>query len=62
LVDRIDALVPRIPSPRAHQVRYHGILAPAASLPSRVVHGPGSWYPTSNQRSKRFCMLAFRFV
>ena len=35
--DLIDRLVPLIPSPRAHQVRYHGILAPAASLRSRVV-------------------------
>jgi len=35
--DLIDRLVPLIPQPRAHQVRYHGILAPAASLRSRVV-------------------------
>ena len=35
--DLIDRLVPLIPPPRAHQVRYHGILAPAASLRSRVV-------------------------
>ena len=33
----IDRLVPLIPAPRAHQVRYHGILAPCASLRSRVV-------------------------
>jgi hypothetical protein len=33
----IDRLVPLIPPPRAHQVRYHGILAPCASLRSRVV-------------------------
>jgi Putative transposase/Transposase zinc-binding domain len=41
----IDRLVPLIPPPRAHQVRYHGILAPCASLRSRVVpvqeFGPG---------------------
>ena len=33
----IDRLVPLIPPPRAHPVRYHGILAPCASLRSRVV-------------------------
>ena len=33
----IDRLVPLIPPPRAHQVRYHGILAPCASQRSRVV-------------------------
>jgi len=33
----IDRLVPLVPPPRAHQVRYHGILAPCASLRSRVV-------------------------
>ncbi len=33
----IDRLVPLIPPPRAHQVRYHGILAPCASLRSRIV-------------------------
>ena len=35
--DLIDRLVPLIPQPRARQVRYHGILTPAASLRSRVV-------------------------
>jgi len=33
----IDRLVPLIPPPRAHQVRYHGILAPCASWRYRVV-------------------------
>jgi ribosomal protein S27AE len=33
----IDRLVPLIPPPRAHQVRYHGILAPSASQRDRVV-------------------------
>jgi hypothetical protein len=33
----IDRLVPLIPPPRAHQVRYHGILAPCASRRDRVV-------------------------
>jgi hypothetical protein len=35
--DLIDRLIPLIPPPRAHQVRYHGILAPGASLRDRVV-------------------------
>jgi hypothetical protein len=39
--DLIDRLVPLIPPPRAHQVRYHGILAPCASLRSRVVPKQG---------------------
>jgi hypothetical protein len=49
----IDRLVPLIPPPRAHQLRYHGILAPCASRRDRVVpasvaafavagRGPGS--------------------
>ena len=33
----IERLVPLIPSPRAHQVRYHGILAPGASYRDRVI-------------------------
>jgi hypothetical protein len=33
----IERLVPLIPPPRAHQVRYHGILAPCASWRDRVV-------------------------
>jgi len=35
--DLLDRLVPLIPPPRAHQLRYHGILAPGASLRERVV-------------------------
>ena len=35
----IERLVPLIPPPRAHQVRYHGILAPGASYRDRVVPG-----------------------
>jgi hypothetical protein len=34
LIERLLALVPR---PRRHLVTYHGVLAPAASLRSRVV-------------------------
>jgi len=33
----VERLVPLIPPPRAHQVRYHGILAPSASLRDAVV-------------------------
>jgi hypothetical protein len=33
----IERLVPLIPPPRAHQLRYHGILAPCASWRDRVV-------------------------
>jgi hypothetical protein len=33
----IDRLVPLIPPPRAHQLRYHGILAPCASRRDRIV-------------------------
>jgi len=35
----IDRLVPLIPPPRAHQVRYHGILAPNSSQRDRIVPG-----------------------
>jgi hypothetical protein len=35
----IERLVPLIPPPRAHQVRYHGILAPCASYRDQVVPG-----------------------
>jgi hypothetical protein len=33
----IERLVPLIPPPRAHQVRYHGILAPSASMRAQIV-------------------------
>ncbi len=35
----LERLAPLIPPPRAHQVRYHGILAPCASGRDRVVPG-----------------------
>jgi hypothetical protein len=35
----IERLVPLIPPPRAHQVRYHGILAPRASQRDQIVPG-----------------------
>jgi hypothetical protein len=35
--DLLDRLVPLIPPPRTHQVRYYGILAPCASQRSQVV-------------------------
>jgi len=36
----IERLVPLIPPARAHQVRYHGILAPSASMRDQVVPHP----------------------
>ena len=36
----LERLVPLIPPPRAHQVRYHGVLAPCASARKRIVPGP----------------------
>jgi hypothetical protein len=35
----LERLAPLIPPPRAHQVRYHGLLAPCASGRDRVVPG-----------------------
>ncbi len=35
----LERLVPLIPPPRAHQVRYHGVLAPCASDRDRIVPG-----------------------
>jgi hypothetical protein len=32
-----ERLAPLIPPPRAHQVRYHGVLAPSASMRDRIV-------------------------
>ncbi len=36
----LERLVPLIPPPRVHQVRYHGVLAPCASARDRIVPGP----------------------
>jgi hypothetical protein len=36
----LDRLAPLIPPPRAHQIRYHGVLAPCASARDRIVPGP----------------------
>jgi hypothetical protein len=33
----LERLAPLIPPPRAHQVRYHGVLAPCASGRDRIV-------------------------
>jgi len=38
----IERLVPLIPPPRAHQVRYHGILAPCASQRDWIVPDPAT--------------------
>ncbi len=35
----LERLAPLVPPPRAHQVRYHGVLAPCASGRDRVVSG-----------------------
>jgi hypothetical protein len=35
----LERLAPLIPQPRAHQVRYHGVLAPCASSRDRIVPG-----------------------
>ena len=57
--DLIDRLVPLIPPPRAHQVRYHGILAPGASLrgsvvpQNPVVSAPASEQPTTSAKEGR---------
>jgi hypothetical protein len=49
----IERLVPLIPPPRAHQVRYHGILAPCASQRDWIVPGSAteSGVPQWNQSS-----------
>ncbi len=36
----LERLAPLIPPPRAHQVRYHGVLAPCASARDRIVPEP----------------------
>lgn len=36
----LEKLAALIPPPRAHLVTYHGVLAPAAALRSRIVPGP----------------------
>jgi len=41
----IERLVPLIPPPRAHQVRYHGVLAPSSSMRDRIVPQPTAHPP-----------------
>ena len=48
----IERLVPLIPPPRAHQVRYHGVLAPGASMRDRIVPGQ-SVQPPGCELAKR---------
>jgi hypothetical protein len=36
----IERLLPLVPRPRKHTIRFHGILAPAAGFRSKVVPGP----------------------
>jgi hypothetical protein len=47
----LERLVPLIPPPRAHQIRYHGVLAPCASARDRVVPGPASPRETAEVRA-----------
>ncbi len=47
----LGRLVPLIPAPRAHQVRYHGVLAPCAGWRDRVV--PGGSHPGKLARPAR---------
>ena len=61
-IDFIARLVPLIPRPRIHLLRYHGVLAPAAAWRGEVValaeppdddarHSPGPRQPGRRQRS-----------
>jgi hypothetical protein len=43
----IEKLIPLIPRPRSHLVRYHGILGPAARDRARVVPQPPPYQPES---------------
>jgi hypothetical protein len=47
----LGRLVPLIPAPRAHQVRYHGVLAPCAGWRDRVV--PAGPHPAKAARPAR---------
>jgi len=38
----LEKLAALIPPPRAHQLTYHGVLAPAAALRARIVPGPST--------------------
>jgi hypothetical protein len=48
----LERLVPLIPPPRAHQVRYHGVLAPCASTRDRIVPGPRPAWPADAPEAK----------
>ena len=48
----LERLAPLIPPPRAHQLRYHGLLAPCASGRDRVVPGVGK-VKAPNERPAR---------
>ncbi len=50
----LEKLAALIPPPRAHQVTYHGVLAPAAAWRSAIVPGPS----TSRRRSPSGCPAA----
>jgi hypothetical protein len=46
----LERLAPLIPPPRAHQVRYHGVLAPCASGRDRVVPAEPDMQETASSR------------
>ncbi len=48
----LERLVPLIPPPRAHQVRYHGVLAPCASARDRIVPGPRPPWARAGPKAK----------
>ena len=45
----LERLTPLVPPPRAHQVRYHGVLAPCASARARIVPGPRPARPETKE-------------
>ncbi len=54
----LERLAPLIPPPRAHQVRYHGILAPCASGRDRVCAAAGQGSSASGTSAGREARLA----
>jgi len=54
----LERLAPLIPPPRAHQVRYHGVLAPCASGRDRVVPGAGKSIAADERPTRNETMAA----
>jgi hypothetical protein len=59
-LELIERLVPLIPPPRTHQVRYHGVLASGSSLRSFVVPRGSARKPTSQSRNYCWAELMAR--